>query len=194
MRKWSKLSAQGKRRRVLHVVRDFFVRTLWGDYQRGGIRGVYHWVRCHVWNRYHIIDLRRHGDGEYRWGWIDRDWAMYLACFHLLCDFVENEDPEVGTRTLDSYRPDWVKNDSEWLGVEQVQAQIDDDAEIRALYDWWKRGRAEDHKRYEASDWSYKVREELDAKDDEMLMRLMKVRRASLDLNPNTNLPVQLAQ
>lgn len=172
MREWKKLSAKGKCRRVLYCVRDLFVLRIWGDYQRGGIRGAYHWVRCHVWNRYGIIDLAKHSNG-YRWGWIDRDWAMYLACFHMLCEFVENEDPKVGTRTLDDYRPSWVEDDSEWLDRDHIQAQVDADKQVRALYDWWKTERPREHA---VKDYSYQRLETLDAKDEEMLQRLMKVR------------------
>jgi hypothetical protein len=67
-------------------------------------------------------------------------------------------------------------SDEEWIDKPFIQAQIDDDIEIRTLYEWWKRGRAEEQKRYEASDYSPKVLEELDARDEEMLARLMKVR------------------
>lgn len=166
MRRWKdlKTSAQ-KRRRILHVMRDFFVRTVWGDYQRGGIVGAYHWVRCHTVHRYGIIDLSKHSDG-YRWGWIDRDWAMYLACFNLLCDFVENEDPAVGTRALQDY------GDDEYSRA-IVAAQLEDEVEVRRLYTWWKTERPKEHA---AAGYDYKVREALDAKDEEMLQRLMKVR------------------
>jgi len=167
VRRWKDLKTNAqKRRRVLHVVRDFFVRTIWGGYQRGGISGAYHWVRCHAWHRYGIIDLAKHSNGEYRWGWIDRDWAMYLACFHLLCDFVENEDPHVGTRTERSYA------DDEYAQA-IAKAQLEADAEIRRLYDWWTKERKAEH---DAAGYDYKIREALDAKDDEMLQRLMKVR------------------
>jgi|SRR5277367_6719860 len=174
MRAWRKLSTKGKKRQIIYAARDFFVRTIWGGYMRGGVLGAYHWVRCHVWNRYHIVNLSKHSDG-YRWGWIDRDWAMCLACFNLLCDFVENEDPKIGTRTLDSYRPSWWEADAQWHPVEKetIELQIAADAEIRALYQWWKTERKAEHA---AAGYDYKVREALDAKDEEMLQRLMKVR------------------
>ena len=167
VRKWRKLSAKGKKRRVFHAIRNFFARKIWGGYQRGGIAGAYHWVRCHTVRRYGIINLAKYSNGEYTWGWIDRDWAMYLACFHLLCDFVEKEDPGVGTRTIQDYGDDEFSRPL-------VAAQVEDEIEILRLYTWWKTERKAAH---EAAGYDYKAREALDAKDEEMLQRLMKVRR-----------------
>lgn len=153
------------------------MRYVVGDYKRGGIKGAYHWVRCHAWNRYHLIDIRGHGG--YDWGWIDRDEAMLIACFAILCEYVEKEDPSVGTRTL----TEWVTD--EW-SRDLVSAQVADEVEIRTLYEWWKRGRKADQDAIEAiaigcysgPGWDeYKrLSEAYDAKDDAMLARLLKVR------------------
>lgn len=167
MRPFKQLSAGGKFRRIFHTVKDFFRYTIWGDFKRGGIRGAYHWVRCHVWNRYHVLDLRK--PGVYDWGWIDRDFAMWLACFNLLVEYVEKETP------FEVVNWDW--------NPEHANAG----KEIRELYEWWKRGRkaeqdelhAMDHGNYNGPAWQawMKRHDELEAKDDEMLDRLMKVRR-----------------
>ena len=166
MRRWGKLSRRGKSRRVWHAVVDFFRLTIWGDYKRGGIRGAYHWVRCHVWNRYHLIDLRGHAD--YDWGWIDRDHAMWIACFALLVDYVEKENP------------------FEFINWESDDGHSNAAKEIRALYEWWKTGRKTEHDahrampvdNYRGPSWDAWCAENdrLEAKDEEMLDRLMKIR------------------
>lgn len=135
-------------------------RTVWGGYRRGGICGLYHWIRCHTWNRYHIIDIRNESD--YDWGWIDRDRAMFLACFKILEDFVEKEDPDVGLRKPEDYSV--VDDDG------SLARQLEWEREIRALYIWW----TEDRPRALLDGW--RTHDE-DRKDDEMLARLMKVRK-----------------
>lgn len=136
-----------------------------GDYKRGGVKGLYHWVRCHTWNRYHLIDIR--GDGDYDWGWIDRCEAMKLACFKLLRDFVDNEDPRCGYRTMADYEYEGMGEHER----REIQEQLDNDAEVRTLYDWWVYARKHD---WESGRFTYRYLEE---KDDEMLDRLMKVRK-----------------
>ncbi len=144
-----------------------------------------YWLRTHTINRYHIVDVR--GQGDYKWGWCDRDHLMYLACFKILVDFCEKEMPHSHTCYLE--------------GDNWAQAH----GELLTIYDWWKRGRAIEHAevsemfkkldplRWEKvvnSDYSrilppvdraahdawIKREHELEAKDEEMLARLLKVR------------------
>jgi hypothetical protein len=138
-----------------------------------------YWLRCHTFTRYHVIDIS--GQDGYRWGWIDRDHAMFLACFKLLVEYVELERP------FDVI--DWDSDPDH-----QHAAR-----EIRELYDWWKAGRAEEHRRVDEffdehrrddgsvmGGWDSKENGEhwhrmytaLDTKDDEQLLRLMKIRRS----------------
>jgi hypothetical protein len=167
MRPFRQLTFRKKLTRIRHDIQDFFRYRIWGRYHGGGLVGAYHWVRCHTWNRYHIIDLRGHGD--YKWGWIDRDHAMWIACFSLLVDYVEKEEP-------------FKYIDWDWNDEHQAVAR-----EIKEIYDWWKSGRKKDHEDLAAIDtegyrgpgWQEYCRrsEELDQKDDEMFDRLMKVRK-----------------
>lgn len=143
-----------------------------------------YWLRTHIINRYHIIDIR--GQGDYTWGWIDRDQAMFLACFKLLVDFCEGELVHARTSYLD---------DDAWA---------DAHGELLFLYDWWKRGRAEEHaecmRLFEAvprTEWKdlpngysellpnrdpvaqaawLKCEHALDEKDEAMFQRLIKAR------------------
>ena len=140
-----------------------------------------YWLRCHLWDRYHIIDIS--GQDGYRWGWIDRDHAMYLACFKILTEFVEQEDPQVGLRSEADYRGDLSENDWQQYYRSSVLKQIEIEKEVRALYDWWKTGRALAHARAgdirkrNFDDWCAEMTR-LDDQDEEMLLRLMKVRRS----------------
>lgn len=191
-RKWSELKTiRQKKRRLKHIVRDFFRYNIWGDYKRGGVMGLYHWIRCHVWNRYHVINIS--GEDDYSWGWMDRDHIMIMACFKILKMFVEQEDPKIGLRSLDDYR-----YEGDECMLESLKAQLEREAEVRALYIWWTETRPKEHaecatllndfdvsftkKGIKVSDekkshgW-FERTQELDKKDEEMLIRLMKVRR-----------------
>lgn len=153
------------------------IQQLWRDIW--GWKPLY-WLRCHTFTKYHIIDIR--GQDGYKWGWLDRDHAMYLACFKLLTEFVELEDPTVGQRTEADYRGDL--DETEWLEFHRpsIIPQLEREVEVRALYDWWKTGRKQEWDAcYAASNlketkWDEFTR--LEEKDEEMLMRLMKVRRS----------------
>lgn len=163
-----------------------------------------YWLRCHTFTKYHIIDIR--GQDGYDWGWIDRSHAMYLACFALLVDFVEKEDPTVGLRTEANYRGDTNEEDWNKHYKPQIDHQLANEAEIRAIYDWWKTGRKQEQDACEAliegldlsfdkmfvrdngdyfrfepptddrwNRWTVE-HDRLEAKDEEMFLRLIKIR------------------
>ena len=154
----------------------YWIEGLWRDIW--GWRPLY-WLRCHTFTKYHIIDIR--GQDDYKWGWIDRDHAMYLACFKLLTEFVELEDPTVGQRSMEDYRGDLTQQEFDDFYKPTVAPQLEREVEVRALYDWWKTTRKQEWDACYASSnlketwWEEFTR--LEEKDEEMLMRLMKVRR-----------------
>lgn len=120
-----------------------------------------YWLRCHLWTRYHIIDIRT---PDYRWGWIDKDQAMLLACFKLLVDYVELE------RCFEVIDYQW-NEEYQRLGNE-----------IKELYDWWKVKRFQDEKEVDKmwrtsslDDWHF-AREMLNLKENLMLGRLIAIR------------------
>jgi hypothetical protein len=149
-----------------------------------------HYFKTYFWNpilyrttrRYHIIDLRDGGNG-YGVGWHDTDTRIFQACFMLLKEYVEKEEP---FRMID-----WDHCEKDRLIGE----------EIKFLYDWWTVERAKKRAAV-AEEWkgaeeakflpregggytfhiSDKSREllkkddQLDAEDDEMLLRLIKIR------------------
>ncbi len=81
-----------------------------------------YWLRCHTFNRYHIINVS--GQDGYKWGWCDTPQKMEYACFKLLVDFVENEFPG---------HIDWDH--------EQMRDTRD---EFLELYRWWTSGKKEE--------------------------------------------------
>lgn len=144
-------------------------------------RHTYYYIRVHVWNTYHLIDVR--GMDGYKWGWIDSDQLLLLASFKILSDYVELEDPRCG---FNDYGLDPT---DECYPKAQVLAE----KEIRAIYDWWKFDRKHEHEAVEAWFVAYSKEKnpkkrlekreiwfKLDCmkytKDTDMLIRLMKVR------------------
>ena len=87
--------------------------------------------------------------------WKDNDVVMLHACFCLLEDCIENEKLLTG--------------DIDWEHDKELQGRRD---EIQALYDWWK-------ERKKVGEPSLFVPDEKDKyeRDDEMLVRLIKIRR-----------------
>src|SRR5258708_2352151 len=64
--------------------RDTRFRKIWRF-----VRDLPYWIRCHTYNRYHIVDCR---NAWYKWGWQDVSELMLYSSFELLRRFVENED------------------------------------------------------------------------------------------------------
>jgi len=87
--------------------------------------------------------------------WFDKDIVMLHACFQLLTDCVENEKLFTGDI-------DWTDN------KEQINAK----KEIEELYNWWnERKKQEENEKFNDLD---KMQYE---KDNEMLIRLIKIRQ-----------------
>lgn len=166
-------------------------RSLTGPTKRR-ITDFIYFIKCHTMKEYcfHKIDLRqpKGSSYEYRWGYLDACEQIMLANFTILCKFVENGSP---TNLLASYT------------IEEIQAQglmVQHEAylETMAVYNYWKVERKqlldesdrlfdeykdeEDQSVYRAKQqlW-WNAREAFDLKEDEMLIRLMKIRRALWD-------------
>lgn len=186
MRPFRELTFKGKVKRIFYQVIWDFLLDIIGGYKRGGILGLYHWLRCHIWNRYHIIDISKvdTGPDPYRWGWVDRDKVLLLACFKVLCDFVEKEDDCLSN--FSDYSPKPREECAEDI-AETIDAQIAEKRKIRALYEWWTIRRRIDWdelddmytqpKKYKDPMTILEHEEALHKKDEEMLIELMKLRR-----------------
>lgn len=139
-------------------------------------------IRYRTTDRYHILDLRDGGNG-YNVGWYDTDTRMLQANFLLLKEYVEKEEP---FRIIN------------WDEMEETRVVGE---EIKFLYDWWIKDRGEKHATlhkewatikaprltpregggvvFRICDKSRELlerRDLLDKEDDEMLLRLIKIR------------------
>lgn len=164
---------------------DFVRFKLWLPIYRP-LDEAHYWLVSHTIRRYHILDLRQpkneYGVDEYRYGWRDVPEAMLYAIFNLLDQFVKHELPNF-------YCPP----------EEDIENKIQRDTyfEILAIHKWWfedrKREyqefsncRTEWHKLHKVGDphtdeiWNEmnKMHENFENKTDEMIARLMKVRRS----------------
>jgi hypothetical protein len=178
----------------MHPVKYWIAETF-GDWLRYSVwlpikrpfEKAHYWLVSHIVpsRRYHMLDLRQ--PGGYQYGWQDVPEKMLYAMFNLLGEYLNKESPHDLTQ---------------WYTREQIEAdaglkkQQDDIEEARAIYHWWT---VERKKEFEAkaeltSEWCAakkakapnkeelwaavrKMDEDLDKKEDEMIARLMKIRR-----------------
>lgn len=114
---------QGVAKRWDDLCRRWYDVRLWARAKVPGLaklEQVKYWIRAHTYNRYHVINISKiDGKRGYRWGWLDADNRMLLACMKVFCDFYEKEYPG------------------------QVLWEPTVEREFEQIYDWWKHGRFE---------------------------------------------------
>ena len=178
---------------------DFFRYKVWMRLTRP-IKDAHYWIVSHFIpsRRFHMLDLRQPcGKGElsnidcYRYGWHDVPEKMLYAVFNLLKEyFKENPYDLTQDYTLEEINAD--------LGYKH---QYETFQEAKNILQWWTIGRKEDHKAYnellhrwcelrknevtrksgEADQiWAVmrNAEEDNEKKTDEMIARLMKIRRS----------------
>lgn len=162
-----------------------------------------YWLKCHLFteHRYHLVDIRRAAKNDsvlpYTHGWMDTDWRMVYAMFSLLIDFVEKEMPHSYfiPSEEDAAKDDGTCNNS-YAGF---KIQLDRHREYMTIYNYWMVDRPAEEKRIDEllRVWSdlrkaskgleteevktaWKASNEAsaarDAKLEEMLVRLLKIR------------------
>ena len=142
----------------------------------------YYWLRTHTVHRYHMLNLKCPTYGfHYEWGWFDRSELLFIAPFQILKSFVEDELPHAYV--------DWESDEPHSSARKEMQD----------LYDWWMTGRNKERddmnaaldegtdkslpekglSRYRGPAWDAYIKESdrLETKDDEMLLRLIAVRK-----------------
>lgn len=189
--------------KAMHPVKYWFSETLVNFVRhkiywpiKHPVSDAHYWLVSHIipGRRYHMLDLRQthhhdtnHPDKCYHHGWIDVPDKMLFALFNLLGEYLNKEKPHDLTQW---YSRDKIESDE---GMKTQQASLD---EARAIHHWWISERDNQidernhlqHLWYEAKKDKDPQREiywtklkELDAKledkDDEMVVRLMKIRR-----------------
>ena len=140
-------------------------------------------------HRYHLLDLRQpkvKGEPGYRYGWLDSDTKMVYALFNILNQYVENEMPH-------HYCPSEEDVQAEPFLLTQRSNYL----EVKNLHYWWNVGRKREEKKYlellhvwsqakldqnpsEHQLWLElkKIEQANDDKLDEMITRLIKIRRS----------------
>lgn len=148
-----------------------------------------YWIKCHILPKYkyHLLDLRQPKEnGEYRYGWLDADHQMEYALFNILNRFVEKEMPNWYCPSEEDIQTDphlthqrnlWMeaKNIHYWWNVERKRQ----DKKHAELVSKWYEARhinaADSHKLW---DQMNKAEQEMEDKKDEMIARLLKIRRS----------------
>lgn len=181
-----------------YPVRYFFSETFPRWFKRNiieRIRNTIYWLKCHLLSshRYHIVDIRQPAKIEgqpnpdaYRWGWLDADHRMLYAIFNIFNTFVEEE-----------YENRHVPSEEDIQAEPALIFSRNLYYEVKAIHYWWnvERLRQEDMKAKLLSAWSearrnnapethqlwddlHKFEKDFDDKTDEMLLRIMKIRRS----------------
>lgn len=140
-----------------------------------------YWLRTHTINRYHIVDCR---NDEYRWGWCDASELILYAPFAVLVRFMEKEFPGMVKWEPEVEKELWALYN--WWKTGR-RAHHD---EISALFDKGhggfyftpcadRPGYQELHSRVKdqaaIDEWNRR-NSEPEEKDQEMLLRLVKIR------------------
>lgn len=179
-----------------YPVRYFFSETLpmWFHIRvQRPIKDAWYWMVCHLLpsRQYHWLSLRQPAHKEadmpgYKYGWIDSDTQMLYALFNILNNFVEHEMPSWYCPSEEDVQrePHLLHQRNNWL-------------ETKAIHYWWNVERPRQHKEYNEilHRWSearkvdapetHKLWDELrkvekaqEDKEDEMISRLLKIRRS----------------
>jgi hypothetical protein len=151
-----------KEERKRHPIRWFLTEGMPNGIVRAWKDSTY-WLRCHTWNRYHLLDLR---DGQsipkehrYHWGYRDVPEQMMAAMMNLLAIYVDEEEPYLPSlEEIDSASTEWEK---EILFLQRGKI-----LEAKAILNWWRVERFEEEKLTYSNE----------TKEEEMLIRLVRIR------------------
>ena len=182
-------------------IRYFFSETVphwWNVHISMNIEHAWYWLRTHTVHRYHKLDLRQPytgTDDDYTWGWLDEDRQLVFACFNVLVSYVDSVNSQehiYGTDNINDLRESMIKD-----GVENPDdmPQLKCLMEAKELYQYWTVKRKVDlNKRRDLLlDWSRnkdkdgnqkrwnalrKAEDDFDKEEEEMLIRLIKIRRS----------------
>lgn len=161
------------------------------------IKDGWYWIKSHTYRKYHLLDLRQPCDKDditnidcYQYGWCDVPEKMLYAMFNLLKEYFDEEPYDLTTH----YTRVQIEADQ---GLKNQQHYYD---EAKALLHWWQVERKQEltkiyqlqHDWHEArkddtspddpdtKDKFLKLQvleQEFQDKTDEMIARLMKIRR-----------------
>lgn len=178
---------------IAETAADFIKYKFWFPIKRPFVNAHY-WLVSHLVpsRRYHMLDLRqpclKDSDRDcYRYGWQDVPEKMLYAMFNLLGEYLNKEEP---ADLALHYTHEQIEADI------YLKAQQEAFKEANAIYYWWTVGRHEEDALYNKmlDNWLDAKRNKLDNKEqlrdlyiaqekinedkvDEMVVRLMKIRR-----------------
>jgi len=175
---------------------DFIRYKIWFKIARP-ISDLKYWLvsHCVPSRRYHMLDLRQPCNNKnnydcYRYGFVNTSDQMLYAMFNLLDQFVKHE--------MESF---YCPSEEEIIKSPELQSQRDLYFEILAIHRWWFEEKLESMKIEDdfLSEWSnarkdiekrkngeaeklfnqlQKIKEDRDAKLEEIISRLMKIRKS----------------
>ena len=184
---------------ILYTLHDFLKYKIWFKIYKP-IDDLYYFIISHIipGKRHHMLDLRQPCNNKseydyidcYRYGWRDVPEKMLYAMFNLLKKYLDEEPYDL----IKDYTLEQINAD---LGFKQQYDQLQ---EARELYKWWSIDRKNDYEKQSdllhkwcqtnkikefrvsgAADSAYEKYKQseiaFDNKTEEMLLRLLKIRR-----------------
>lgn len=161
-------------------------KKVWNGVRKYLHRPVYqawYWIRCHTYNRYHMVDCGHKNPTGYRWGWQDVDYLMLYSAFELLRRFVELEN---GLEMLEHQGEGFIHlanaytlpADADTREAHLAEAKKRDATyeEVLQLYNWWTVLRPQEFREAQDAGGSPNNANDFYEKDTDMLCRLMRVR------------------
>lgn len=178
---------------IAETVGDFLRYKIWLPMTRPFETARY-WLVSHLVpkRRYHMLDLRQPGPEGYKYGWCDVPEKMLYAMFNMLNQFVEGElinyycpsEKEIAEASSEDEafilqrQRDYVfevKSIHRWWNIERPQMLS---LHQKTLNEWYSSRKTDTNKAEKR--WELMKRQDLEFenKTDEMIARLMKVRRS----------------
>lgn len=165
------------------------------------IDNFFYWIKSRVVKKDHLLDLRQpktNSDDDYKWGYLDCDCKILFACFNVLVEHVKNGNEcqfHYGINDIERLKED-INNEKDESIKSSMEQQLASLQELKTIYDYWtderKKSLEEKNKAltewYESSknknesnktyrDYVLKYNEDFDSKEEEMLIRLIKIRK-----------------
>jgi hypothetical protein len=177
-------------------VRYFLVEELvpWFKLQwRKYVTDPVYWLKCHFLksHRYHMLDLRQPANKEfgfpaYKYGWIDSDTKISYALLNILNTFVKDEMPHkycpseeevIAEPHMQHQRSAWLETKAihYWWNVERLRQQKTHD---ELLHKWSEAHKVNAPETQQLWDEMKKAEQALEDKEEEMLIRMIKIRRS----------------
>lgn len=182
--------------KVMYPVRYFLVEELvpWFNLQwRKYVTDPIYWFKCHFMksHKYHILSLRQPANKEfgfpaYKYGWIDSDTKMTYALFNILNIYVKDEMPHqycpseeevIAEPHLQHQRNAWLETKAihYWWNVERLRQQK---AHDELLHRWSEARKVDAPETQQLWDEMKETEKALEDKEEEMIIRLIKIRRS----------------